>query len=139
MKSFLRVMIPKYARSIYGNKSAASHVESLKISGMTSPVYMGKYIDINDTSSQSERARSYNMELSNKRALAMYEFIFDEAEMGEYEYRSRLKADMGIAALGFQSAEPVREDLVGKTADCIEYDCKQEQATILQFRLYTEE
>jgi hypothetical protein len=100
---------------------------------------MGKYIDINDTSDRSERARSYNMELSNKRALAMYNFIFDEAEMGDYEHRRRLKADMGIAALGFQNAEPVSEELVGKKADCIEYDCKQEQATILEFRLYTEE
>jgi flagellar motor protein MotB len=139
MKDFLRIMIPKYARSIYENKNAAALVESLKISGMTSPVYMGRYIDINDTSPRSERARQYNMELSNRRAVAMYNFIFDESEMGNYRYRTRLKKDMGIAALGFQSAEPVREDLVGKDADCIEYNCKKEQATILQFQLYTEE
>jgi len=139
MKNFLRIMIPKYAKSIYENKNAAELVESLKISGMTSPVYMGKYIDINDTSPRSERARQYNMALSNKRAVAMYNFIFDEAEMGNYRYRNRLKKDMGIAALGFQEAQPVRQDLVGKNADCIEYNCKKEQATILQFQLYTEE
>ena len=139
MKNFLRIMIPKYARSIYENKKAAELIESLKISGMTSPVYMGKYIDINDTSPRSERARQYNMALSNKRAVAMYNFIFDEAEMGNYQYRTRLKKDMGIAALGFQQAQPVRQDLVGKDADCIEYNCKKEQATILQFQLYTEE
>ncbi len=46
---------------------------------------------------------------------------------------------MGIAALGFQNAQPVRADLVGQDADCVEYNCKQEQATILQFQLYTEE
>ncbi len=139
MKDFLRIMIPKYARSIYENKNAAELVESLKISGMTSPVYMGRYIDINDTSPRSERARQYNMALSNRRAVAMYNFIFDESEMGNYRYRTRLKKDMGIAALGFQSAQPVRDDLVGKVADCIEYNCKKEQATILQFQLYTEE
>jgi hypothetical protein len=139
MKNFLRIMIPKYARSIYENENAAELIESLKISGMTSPVYMGKYIDINDTSPRSERARQYNMSLSNKRAVAMYNFIFDEGEMGNYQYRTRLKKDMGIAALGFQHARPVRADLVGKEADCLEYNCKQEQATILQFRLYTEE
>jgi len=139
MKNFLRIMIPKYARSIYENENAAELVESLKISGMTSPIYMGKYIDINDTSPRSERARQYNMDLSNRRAVAMYTFIFDEIEMGNYKYRTRLKRDMGIAALGFQSAQPVRQDLVGKTAYCIEYNCKKEQATILQFQLYTEE
>ena len=139
MKNFLRIMIPKYAKSIYENKNAAEMVESLKISGMTSPVYMGKYIDINDTSPRSERARQYNMALSNKRAVAMYNFIFDEVEMGNYRYRTRLKKDMGIAALGFQNAQPVRQDLVGKEADCLEYNCKKEQATILQFQLYTEE
>ena len=138
MKNFLRIMIPKYAKSIYENKNAAKLVESLKISGMTSPVYMGRYIDINDTSPRSERARQYNMALSNRRAVAMYNFIFDEIEMGNYRYRTKLKKDMGIAALGFQNAQPVRDDLVGKTADCIEYNCKKEQATILQFQLYTE-
>ena len=139
MKNFLRIMIPKYAKSIYENKNAAKLVESLKISGMTSPVYMGRYIDINDTSPRSERARQYNMALSNRRSVAMYNFIFDEIEMGNYRYRTKLKKDMGIAALGFQNAQPVRDDLVGKTADCIEYNCKKEQATILQFQLYTEE
>jgi len=139
MKDFLRIMIPKYARSIYENENAAELVESLKISGITSPIYKGKYIDINDTSPRSETARQYNMDLSNRRAVAMYNFIFDESEMGNYKYRTRLKKDMGIAALGFQHAQPVRQDLVGKTADCIEYNCKKEQATILQFQLYTEE
>jgi hypothetical protein len=139
MKDFLRIMIPKYASSIYENQNAAELVESLKISGMTSPIYNGKYIDINDTSPRSERARQYNMDLSNRRAVAMYNFIFDEAEMGNYQYRAALKKDMGIAALGFQSAQPVRQNLVGKEAYCIEYNCKKEQATILQFQLYTEE
>jgi len=138
MKEFLRIMIPKYAKSIYENKNAAKLVESLKISGMTSPVHQGRYIDIHDTSPRSERARQYNMALSNRRAVAMYNFIFDEAEMGNYKYRTRLKKDMGIAALGYQQAEPVRADLVGKEADCVEYNCKKEQATILQFQLYTE-
>jgi outer membrane protein OmpA-like peptidoglycan-associated protein len=139
MKSFLRIMIPKYAKSIYGNKDAAAHVESLKISGMASPIYQGVYIDINDKSPESEKARKYNMALSNNRANALYGFIFDEDEMGDYEFRSRLEADMSIAALGFQNATPVQDKLVGKPAKCIEYDCKQEQATVLEFRLFTEE
>jgi flagellar motor protein MotB len=139
MKNFLRIMIPKYAKSIYENQNAAQLVESLKISGMTSPVYMGRYIDINDTSPRSERARQYNMDLSNRRAVAMYNFIFDEVEMGNYRYRTQLKKDMGISALGYQNAQPVGADLVGKDADCILYNCTKEQATILQFQLYTEE
>jgi hypothetical protein len=139
MKDFLRIMIPKYAKSIYENEKASELIESLKISGMTSPIYDGKYIDINDTSGRTERARMYNMDLSNRRAVAMYNFIFDADEMGDYRYRAQLKKDMGIAALGYQEAQPVRQDLVGKEAYCIEYNCKQEQATILQFQLYTEE
>ena len=138
MKSFLRIMIPKYAKSIYENKHAAKHVDSLKISGMTSPIYRGKYIDLNSKSYETEKARRYNMKLSNKRAMAMYNFIFDEKEMKNFKYRDRLKADMGIAALGFQNAAPVKKHLVGKPADCKEYDCKHEQATVLQFHLYSE-
>jgi hypothetical protein len=51
----------------------------------------------------------------------------------------KVKRDMGIAALGFQNAQPVRQDLIGKEAFCIEYNCMKEQATVLQFQLYTEE
>ncbi len=138
MKDLLRVMIPKYAKSIYENKDAAVQIESLKISGMTSPVHKGVYIDINGTSTETEIAREYNMILSNNRALSMYNFIFDEEEMGDYDFRARLKADLGIAALGFQNATPVSSELVGKRATCIEYDCKQEQASILEFRLYSQ-
>ena len=136
MKNFLRIVIPKYARSIYDNPEAAKHVQSLKISGMTSPVYNGRYVDINDTSAATSRARRFNMELSNKRSVAMYNFIFDEAEMGNYKYRDRMKRDMSISAVGYQKAKPVPARLVGKLANCEEYDCKQEQATILQFSVF---
>jgi flagellar motor protein MotB len=138
MKDFLRIMIPKYAKAIYGNKEAAEQVKSLKITGLTSPVYRGVYIDVNDKSPKTEKARRYNMVLSNRRAKAMYDFIFDEDEMGDYEFRSRLKADMSIEALGFKQATPVPEELVGKPAKCIEYDCQQQRATVLQFRVFSE-
>ena len=139
MKELLRTMIPTYAKSIYEVENADNQVESLKISGLTSPIFRGKYFDINDTSPEGEEAREYNLKLSNDRALAMYNFIFDVQEMGDYPYRAQMKADMGIAALGFQNATPVSADLVGKRAKCVEYNCKKEQATILEFRLLTEQ
>ena len=139
MKSFLRIVIPKYAKAIYGNKDAAEHIKTLKISGMTSPVYGGVYIDINDKSPETERARKYNMALSTRRARALYDFIFDKDEMGDFEYRSQLKADMSIEALGFKHATPVPAELVGKPAECKKYDCKQERVTVLQFQVFSEE
>ena len=77
------------------------------------------------------------MTLSTRRAEALYAFIFDEDEMGDYEFRSRMETDMSIAALGFQNATPVKDELVGKPARCIEYDCRQEQATVLEFQLFS--
>lgn len=139
MKDLLKVMIPKYAKSIYENSSAAKQVESLKISGMTSPIFRGRYFDINDTTEEGEEAYEYNMKLSNDRALAMYNFIFDSEEMGDYDYRARLKADLGISALGYQNAAPVPKELVGQRASCLEYDCKKEQASIFEFRLHSEQ
>ena len=139
MKDLLRVMIPKYAKSIYEVEHAAKQVESLKISGLTSPIFRGRYFDIDDTTAEGEEAREYNLKLSNDRALSMYNFIFDVEEMGDYEYRARLKADLGIAALGYRNAAPVPNELVGQLATCLEYDCKKEQASILEFRLKSEE
>jgi flagellar motor protein MotB len=139
MKDLLRVMIPKYAKSIYQNEGAAKQVESLRISGLTSPIFRGRYFDINDTSPEGEEAREYNLKLSNDRALVMYNFIFNGDEMGDYEYRAQLKADLGIEALGYRTATPVPSELVGQKAACLEYDCKKEQASILEFRLYSEQ
>ena len=92
---------------------------------MTSPIFRGRYFDINDTSAEGEEAYEFNMILSNDRALAMYNFIFDSHEMGDYEYRARLKGDLGISALGYQTATPVPSELVGQRAKCLEYDCKK--------------
>ena len=58
--------------------------------------------------------------------------------MGDYEFRSRLKADISIEAQGFKHATPVKDELVGKPAKCIEYDCQQQRATVLQFQLFSE-
>jgi len=49
-----------------------------------------------------------------------------------------LKADLGIEALGYRTATPVLIHLVGEKAACLEYDCKKEQASILEFKLYSE-
>ena len=106
---------------------------------MTSPIFRGKYFSIDDTSPEGEEAREYNLKLSNDRALAMYNFIFDEQQMGDYEFRAQLKADLGIEALGYRTATPVPGHLVGQLATCIEYDCKKEQASILEFKLYSEQ
>jgi hypothetical protein len=46
---------------------------------------------------------------------------------------------LGISALGYQTATPVPIELVGQKATCIEYDCKKEQASIFEFRLYSEQ
>ncbi|MDX1812041.1 MAG: hypothetical protein R3240_08845, partial [Gammaproteobacteria bacterium] len=135
MKALLRVMIPKYARSIYGNKDAAKQVGALKITGLTSPVYKGRYIDVNDTSKEAEEARAFNIKLSNERAMAMFNFIFNDPSMSEFPHREELKKDMGVSAQGFLNATPVPKALVGKKALCVEYDCSQEQAAVLQFQM----
>ncbi len=139
MKAFLRAVIPKYAKSVYSNPEAAKHVDTLKISGMTSPIYRGRYVDVNDESPATAKARRFNLLLSDKRANAMYDFIFDENQMGDYEYRARMKADMSISIDGYKNAAPVPAELVGKLAKCEKYDCMHEQATILQFTVYSEE
>ena len=49
-----------------------------------------------------------------------------------------MKVDLGISALGYQTATPVPIELVGQKAKCLEYDCKKEQASIFEFRLHSE-
>jgi len=46
---------------------------------------------------------------------------------------------MSIEAVGFKHAEPVPQELAGKPAKCIQYDCKQWRATVLQFQVFSDE
>jgi len=70
--------------------------------------------------------------------MAMFNFIFTDKAMKEFPYRDELKKDMGISAQGFLNATPVPQELIGKKARCIEYDCSQEQAAVLQFQMNLE-
>ena len=114
MKDLLRVMIPKYAKSIYENEGAAKQVESLKISGLTSPIFRGKYFDINDTSFEGEEAREYNLKLSNDRALAMYNFIFNADGNGRLPVSRAVESRPGYRSAGLSECNPGSEPSGGR-------------------------
>lgn len=83
-KAMLKIFIPQYIEAIYGDYSG--YVSKIIIEGHTDDV--GSYI--------------YNLDLSQRRAYSVVEYIVGE-EIGDYKYKDKLTKD--IVAIGRSKAE----------------------------------
>ncbi|RDY28346.1 OmpA family protein [Romboutsia weinsteinii] len=87
-KEILKTFIPKYVSAIY--KDYGDNISKIIIEGHTDDV--GSYI--------------YNLDLSQKRAYSVAEFMVGE-EIGNYEYKDKLTKD--IVAIGRSQAELIKD------------------------------
>ena len=83
-KEMLKIFIPKYIETIYGDYG--DNISKIVIKGHTDDV--GSYL--------------YNLDLSQRRAFSVAEFIVGD-EIGEYKYKERVLKD--IEAIGRSEAE----------------------------------
>lgn len=88
-KDMLKVFIPKYIETIYGDYS--DYVSKIVIEGHTDDV--GSYM--------------YNLDLSQRRAYRVVEYIVGD-EIGDYEYKEQLTKD--IVAIGRSKAELITNE-----------------------------
>lgn len=88
-KEMLKVFIPKYIETIYGDYS--DYVSKIIIEGHTDDV--GSYM--------------YNLDLSQRRAYSVVEYIVGD-EIGDYDYKEQLTKD--IVAIGRSKAELITNE-----------------------------
>lgn len=88
-KDMLKIFIPKYIDAIY--KDYSEYISKIVIEGHTDDV--GSYM--------------YNLELSQKRAYSVVEFMIGE-EIGDYKYKEQLTKD--IVAIGRSKSELIIDD-----------------------------
>jgi len=134
LQEFLRVIIPRYAGLLCSKPQHCEQIKEVKVGGHASPVYMGKYVTPEDESPIARYAQHYNLELSFKRAQAVFHFIkFDMVFPHKDEFMRKLT---DISGHGYLKAKVVPRQYVGKYAKCAEeYDCKQERYVVLTFQM----
>ena len=88
-KDMLKILIPKYAEELYSEYS--EYISNIIIEGHTDDI--GGYL--------------YNLELSQKRAYSVVEYIISD-EIGEYNYKDNLTQD--VIAIGRSEAELIKDN-----------------------------
>ena len=117
-KQKLKSIIPAYAQNLFANSSRASRISNISISGHASPLYKKKLADPKITSTKGFR---YNLNLSEKRAKEIMNYIFGD-EIGYYPYKSSMKMLTGFRGKGYR--EPIKKSLRTNTLEvCGPYDC----------------
>ncbi len=141
MKSILEQTFPVYAKSLMQNKEIASKIGSVEIVGFASPTYKGKSVDPSSLSSESRQAVNYNMDLSYRRAKAIFEHVFDTEHM-HFDYQQTLLPLVKVSGRSYLATDklPGRSTASLKSGQdyCSVFDCKKSQRVIIKFNLREE-
>jgi len=139
MKSAIDKVTPPFARAIFGNKEIAGNIASLEIVGWASPVYKGNIITGVNTRLEKE-ALSYNMNLSYKRAKAIFDYIFNTG--GKYfKYKKKMLRVTKVSSLSHIVSKLrkrdnfFQEDQKGDNWICKKYNCKEWQKVAIKINL----
>lgn len=137
MKEYLEKIIPVYAESIFGEGDVSKYIQSIEVIGFASPIYKGKYVDPRSLEKESRAALNYNMDLSYKRARAIFRYITDRGNMN-YGKQKALMERLTVAGRSYLQSVPMEkmaENNIKMDDFCKSYDCEQFHRAVIRFNL----
>lgn len=137
MKVYLNKIIPVYADSIFGADTIYKFIHSIEIVGYASPIFDGKYVDPHDLSEKNQQALHYNMNLSYRRAHAIFKHILNKHNLN-YPHQKDLALYLKVTGRSYLENQPVKELISGETQVdefCSQYDCEKLQSAAIRFNL----
>lgn len=137
MAGVLQKFIPKYSESLFKDPKIASKITSVDIVGFASPTYKGKYIDPQSLSAEDQAAAKYNLDLSYKRARAIFDYMFDKDKI-EYKNQQQLLSLVKVTGRSFFSEGRAPAGVTPGMSHkefCSKVDCKQAQKVIIKFNM----
>ncbi|QDK37075.1 microtubule-binding protein [Bdellovibrio sp. NC01] len=133
MKGVLEKAMPIYSRSLFGNPKVSEKISAVEIIGFASPTYQGRYVDPHSNKPEDKQALKYNMDLSYRRANAIFSYMLDEQNL-KFEHQHDLLARMKVSGRSFLEVMKVQNRNVATAAEfCKQNDCKKAQRVIIRF------
>ncbi len=77
----LEEFFPAYAKTLFEDPKIGNKIASIEIVGFSSPTYKGRYVDPDSLRKEDRKAVDYNMDLSYRRAKAIFTHAFDSQKM----------------------------------------------------------
>lgn len=133
MKGVLEKAMPIYSRSLFGNPKVSDKISAVEIIGFASPTYQGRFVDPHSNKPEDKQALKYNMDLSYRRANAIFSYMLDEQNL-KFEHQHDLLARMKVSGRSFLEVMKVQNRNVATAAEfCKLNDCKKAQRVIIRF------
>ncbi len=133
MKNVIERAMPIYSKSLFGNPKVASKISNVEIIGFASPTYQGRFIDPKSTKPEDKAALKYNMDLSYKRANAIFQHIVDGKTSG-FTNQQELMSLMKVSGRSFLDVLKVKDRNIASAAEfCRVNDCRKAQRVIVRF------
>lgn len=135
MKNVLEKAMPIYSKSLFGNPKISDKITAVEIVGFASPTYKGRFIDPKSQKTEDKQAIKYNMDLSYRRANAIFGYVLDDNNM-RFDHQKELVSLMKVSGRSFLEVMNVNTRDVANAADfCKKNDCKKAQRVIIRFNV----
>lgn len=137
MANVLQKFVPKYSESLFKDPKIASKITSVDIVGFASPTYQNRYIDPKSLNPEDQKAAQYNLDLSYKRARAIFDYMFDTRKIN-YENQKDLLGLVKVTGRSFFTegrAPAGAMPGMSQKEFCSKFDCKQAQKVIIKFNM----
>jgi outer membrane protein OmpA-like peptidoglycan-associated protein len=135
MKNVLEKAMPIYSKSLFGNPKLSDKITAVEIIGFASPTYQGRFIDPKSTDPKDKQAIKYNMDLSYRRANAIFGYVLDDDNM-KFQHQKELVSLMKVSGRSFLETLPAaNRNVANATEFCKKNDCKKAQRVIIRFNV----
>ncbi|MBK9324184.1 MAG: microtubule-binding protein [Bdellovibrionaceae bacterium] len=135
MKSVLEKAVPIYSKSIFGNPKISDKISAVEIIGFASPTYKGRFIDPKSSKPEDKQAIKYNMDLSYRRANAIFGYVLDDNNM-QFQHQKELVSLMKVSGRSFLEVMNINNRNVANAVEfCKQNDCKKAQRVIIRFNV----
>lgn len=135
MKSVLAQAMPVYSRSLLDDPKLAKQISAVEVVGFASPTYKGRFIDPESSNPDDRAAIKYNMDLSYRRANAIFNYLLDGRDM-HFEHQKQLLGLMKVSARSFLEGLGAKNRGPATAAEfCKQNDCKKAQRVIIRFSM----
>ncbi len=137
MQKVLEKFMPKYAESLFKDKNIANKIGSVEIVGYASPTYAGKFVDPKSLKPEDKKAAKYNLDLSYKRARAIFDHVFDTEKLNFKNQEKLLPLVKVTGRSFFSDNEKIEGAYSGMSQKefCKKFDCQKSQKVIIKFNL----
>ncbi|MGZ3769072.1 MAG: microtubule-binding protein [Bdellovibrio sp.] len=135
MKGVIEKVMPIYSKSLFGNPKVSSKVSAVEVIGFASPTYQGRYVDPKSTKPEDRAALKYNMDLSYRRAKAIFNYMLDQDNV-QFDHQKDFLSLMKVSGRSFLEVMDVKNRNVASASKfCKVNDCKKAQRVIIRFNM----